>query len=419
MADRSALEAAAAAGVINAEQVGPLHDFLASRAAGVKPAAAGEEDLRFIRNFHDVFLAIGIVLFAVGLIVGIGAYASGAASPQQGAVSTGALAAGAAVIMWLLARSVRTPAPAVPAGHRHCHCVHGVCCGCGGVALFRRPDWPRGEHRGRHSRRRAAGSPQRHSAGGRVRVPGARRRSTRASACRSRSALPAAALRSSSLSPPPCLRSSRRVRLLPALYLGLGAVLFLAGVAFDARDPARTTRFSDNGFWLHFAAAPLILNGAFGLLARAFGGGEAGVLGGSSGLLLASGEGSAVGQAAATLAVVALLGFVSLLDQSSRAHRLGADHDGRRHRHHHERVRHGRRRLGGGDADHAWRLRADPRRGLAHGAARAARMGEARRPLGAHLPAGGAGRGVARRAVSVIDRSPFTGASGAPKSWPA
>ena len=46
------------------------------------------------------------------------------------------------------------------------------------------------------------------------------------------------------------------LRLLPALYLGLGLLLFGAGVAFDARDPARTTRFSDNGFWLHFAAAP-------------------------------------------------------------------------------------------------------------------------------------------------------------------
>jgi|GEM_PF-3941899 len=57
MAERGALEAAAAAGVIRAEQVGPLHDFLASRAAGVSAASNGEEDLRFIRNFHDVFLA--------------------------------------------------------------------------------------------------------------------------------------------------------------------------------------------------------------------------------------------------------------------------------------------------------------------------------------------------------------------------
>src|SRR5262249_39731588 len=48
--------------------------------------------------------------------------------------------------------------------------------------------------------------------------------------------------------------------ILPALYLALGIVLFLAALAFDARDPQRQTRLSDNGFWLHFAAAPLILN---------------------------------------------------------------------------------------------------------------------------------------------------------------
>ena len=88
MADRSALEAAASAGVINTEQVGPLYDFLVSHAAGVKPAS-GEEDLRFIRNFHDVFLAIGIVLFACGLAVAIGVWASGAADVRQGAVLTG------------------------------------------------------------------------------------------------------------------------------------------------------------------------------------------------------------------------------------------------------------------------------------------------------------------------------------------
>jgi hypothetical protein len=103
------------------------------------------------------------------------------------------------------------------------------------------------------------------------------------------------------------------MRLLPALYLGLGLMLFAAGVAFDARDPMRTTRFSDNGFWLHFAAAPLILNGAFGLLGQAFLGVEAGALGGSGNLMVSAASGDAVVQAAATLGIVAVLGLVSLL----------------------------------------------------------------------------------------------------------
>lgn len=121
MADRSALEAAAAAGVINAEQVGPLYNFLSSQQAGVKPALAGEEDLRFIRNFHDVFLAIGIVLFAVGLAIAIGTWVAGSAhEPRQAALLAGGLSATAAVVMWLLgevfARRRRLFLPAIALG---------------------------------------------------------------------------------------------------------------------------------------------------------------------------------------------------------------------------------------------------------------------------------------------------------------
>src|SRR5690606_20517274 len=104
MADRGALEAAAAAGVIKAEQVGPLHDFLASGAAGVSAAPSGEEDLRFIRNFHDVFLAIGIILLAIGLSIGVTVFVttSGLEGPQAAAITTGALFAGCGAVMWAL-----------------------------------------------------------------------------------------------------------------------------------------------------------------------------------------------------------------------------------------------------------------------------------------------------------------------------
>ena len=47
---------------------------------------------------------------------------------------------------------------------------------------------------------------------------------------------------------------------LASLLMGLG--LFLAGIVFDARDPARTTRLSGTGFWLHFFAAPVLLSAA-------------------------------------------------------------------------------------------------------------------------------------------------------------
>ncbi len=52
------------------------------------------------------------------------------------------------------------------------------------------------------------------------------------------------------------------------IVLLIGILIFLFGMAFDIRDPARVTRFSDNGFWLHFIAAPCIL---IGLKASLFG----------------------------------------------------------------------------------------------------------------------------------------------------
>ena len=39
---------------------------------------------------------------------------------------------------------------------------------------------------------------------------------------------------------------------------GSGMFLFFLGIYFDARDPERNTRLSDNGFWLHLFAAPMI-----------------------------------------------------------------------------------------------------------------------------------------------------------------
>jgi len=316
MPDRSALEAAAAAGVIKADQVGPLQDFLASQAAGVKPAVSGEEDLRFIRNFHDVFLAIGIVLFAVGLAVAIGVWVAGAPNAKQGALLTGGLSAGAAVVMWLLgevfARRRRLFLPAI-----------AIVCALTCFAVVSAASLYFGATLGRELNIDTAdfekGLPPQVRTGillamafafispalfyARFRLPFSIGLTGGGVAL----FVIAAAL---------VFNFEQTLHVLPALYVGLGALLFLAGVAFDARDPGRATRFSDNGFWLHFAAAPLILNGAFGLITQAFGGPETAQLGGGgAGLLAAAADakGHAPAQAAATLAVVAALGFVSLL----------------------------------------------------------------------------------------------------------
>lgn len=40
-----------------------------------------------------------------------------------------------------------------------------------------------------------------------------------------------------------------------------GATIFFIALFYDSKDQHRTTRFSDNAFWLHFLAAPLIIHG--------------------------------------------------------------------------------------------------------------------------------------------------------------
>jgi hypothetical protein len=316
MAERADLEAAAAAGVISAQQVQPLHAFLTERAAGAAPKTAvqGEEDLRFIRNFHDVFLAIGIVLFAIGMGVGIGAYVAAAPNPEQGMALTGMLTAGAAAVMWGLgeffARRRRLFLPAI-----------AVVCAMTVFAVVASATLYAGFVVGRDyegSVTNLQSMPPELRTGIllalaigvlapvafylRFRLP---------------FSLGMAGGMAALFVIVACMIANfeTAVRFLPSLYLLLGALLFLAGIAFDARDPARTTRFSDNGFWLHFAAAPLILNGAFGLVGQALFGNEV-AMSPNAGMVMGAESGAAglaALQAGITLVVVVLLGLISLL----------------------------------------------------------------------------------------------------------
>jgi len=303
MAERADLEAAADAGVIAREQVEPLAAFLSGRRAPMA-AASGEEDLRFIRNFHDVFLAIGIVLFAVGMAIGIGAIAGGWIENERAVALSGGLCAGAAVVMWglgeLFARRRRLFLPAIATVISFTlFAAVAVLALYFGLVIGRDPGG-------------AAENLQ--SAPMQVRVGlllAASVLTLAPLAFYLRFRLPfsmgmiGGGLAFFAILAVLLWNFERAVDWLPALYLVSGLLLFAAGVAFDARDPARQTRFSDNGFWLHFAAAPLLLNGAFGLTARLFGAG--------ADVASAPIRAYEPGAAAATLVVVLLLGMVSLL----------------------------------------------------------------------------------------------------------
>jgi FtsH-binding integral membrane protein len=292
--------------------VAPLNDFLASRAAGVATAPSGEEDLRFIRNFHDVFLAIGILLLAIGLAVGVSVYVttSGMEDPQSGAITTGALFAGCAAIMWGLGevfarrRRLFLPAIAIVCALTVFTVISvallyaGVLAGRGfeGLDISTMP--PELRYGILLATAFAFIAPFAFYL--RFRLP--------FSLGLTGGGVAAFVIIAALIS-----NFELAMRFISPLYLVLGIVLFLAGVAFDARDPARTTRYSDNGFWLHFAAAPLILNGAFGLIGQLFGAPEG--LPSTGALVSSAAEGSATAtaHAALTLAVVVLLGVISLL----------------------------------------------------------------------------------------------------------
>lgn len=313
MADRTDLEAAAAAGVISDQQVGPLYEFLSARGAQAVQAPSGEEELRFIRNFHDVFLAIGILLFAIGLAIGIGTYVASSPSPEQGTVTTGLLCGASVALMWalgeLFARRRRLFLPAIAIV-----CAMTLFAVIAAAALY--AGVLLGRDFGGNTTNLETMPPELRNGillavsfavltplafYARFRLP---------------FSLGLAGGGAAMFVIVTCmaLNFDLTVQMLPALMFLLGGLLFLAGVGFDARDPQRKTRFSDNGFWLHFAAAPLILNGAFGLIGQMLGAEQ--VISGSAGMIVAVGDGeqgAAAIQASATLVVVLVLGIISLL----------------------------------------------------------------------------------------------------------
>lgn len=103
----------------------------------------------------------------------------------------------------------------------------------------------------------------------------------------------------------------------PAISLVSGLALFLAGIWFDARDPARTTRLSGVGFWLHFFAAPTLLGAAISIANTGLSLSEAdfasGGVFGAVGAAANGDQAAAVRSALATLGVIGAFAIVSLM----------------------------------------------------------------------------------------------------------
>lgn len=68
MFDKSDLSAAVAANILDAAQAAKLEAFLISRRDHQQdPTATGQENLRFLSNFNDIFITLGLVILFTGL----------------------------------------------------------------------------------------------------------------------------------------------------------------------------------------------------------------------------------------------------------------------------------------------------------------------------------------------------------------
>ncbi len=271
---REDLAAAVDQHILSADQLEPLFLFLTGRSATLPPA--GEEELRFIRNFHDIFIATGIAIFAIGLSIGVGAITGArfealdsvdswndASSTMRGLLwLTGGLLAGCAALMWGLgeyfARQKRLFFPAI------------VICLAFALFTFSGGLMVYGALVGEQVHRLELLGDDGGSLEWSARLAPliiALITATALGGFYTRFKLPFSMglLGVTAVLAVIALLFAIAPKLIVAIGAPLvflsGLSLFIMGMAFDVRDPDRVTRFSDNGFWLHLAAAPVLLFG--------------------------------------------------------------------------------------------------------------------------------------------------------------
>lgn len=238
---RDDITAATAEGIIDPDGAERLIAFLEARRRGEADRAADREEVRFVRGFHDVFLTIGIVMLFIGLGTMI--------VPVAGLLPTALLAA---ILSWALAeffaRRRRLVLPSMALA-----IIFVVHAGVVGMAIF-----------GltvisvdvlfERSFALLFGALVALVSGGafflRFRLPFTLAVTAAAAVVAFFSAVHLAA--------PGVFDADG-----PLLLLIGGLAVFGAAMAFDLSDPQRRTLRSDNAFWLHLLAAPLILRGVF------------------------------------------------------------------------------------------------------------------------------------------------------------
>lgn len=281
MFDRREIRAAVEAGVLSPQQAEGFEAFLKSRSDPDR--GLDSENLRFLTNFNDIFLAIGMII----LMVGVAVLSGTVIGPRLGDLRLQGLTVlpvvGAA---WALAeyfagrRRLLLPSMVLSVV---------VCAGAAiAASLFFSP-----------SEESVEGLSSVENEIARIGYIGFAASAAAAAGLFFRFRLPFAlflfALSAAGVVYVAVAQAGDAGLILGgAASLFVGLATLLAGVMFDARDPTRASLASDNAFWLHLAAAPQIMFGV-------------------RGLILGSGfESAGVADAAAMLAVLVVFGLVSL-----------------------------------------------------------------------------------------------------------
>ncbi len=256
MFDNQDLRAAEEAGILSREQATRLEAFLAKRVDPAQPdGVADAESLRFLNNFNDIFVTIGIVILAMGLTAVFGLMFG----PSMGGLAVMLPVAG---IMWMMAeyfgrrRRMLLPTMALVAiftlfaGLSLGSVLSGFTDGAAGLAgnLFgavgKIEDAGIGTFAGFFA---AAGL-----AWWRFRLPFA--------------LFLMAISAAGGVYAATGFKGDASLVFSGLVSMIIGLVTLATAIWFDARDPQRITRNTDYAFWLHMAAAPQIILGMRGLI---------------------------------------------------------------------------------------------------------------------------------------------------------
>ncbi len=264
MIDRSDLTAAVNAGVLSSEQAMRLEAFLANRKKGVPiDAGAGEsENLRFLSNFNDIFITIGLIILFGGFAA-LFFYVVASTIGASGSPTTvgGSLSLGIGGLAWMmmeyfcLRRRMLLPSMFLAF-------VTSIAGGMFLVAMF---SGVLGLNDGFSSPLQALDDS---TVASMTFFAGA---ALTALAMFKRFGLPFSlfilAVCAAGAVYVWLFRGAEFESLTGGLAMFVtGLVTFAVAMFFDMRDPQRVTRSSDHAFWLHLAAAPQIIYGVGGLI---------------------------------------------------------------------------------------------------------------------------------------------------------